>query len=191
MNYLQRDNEEKLLEKIALFFLKCSIEVVIFDEVEHITSQKVRRRVLEISNMTYGVPIVCASCQPHLWTLGDPEVARRWNDYFRLKPYTGVRLNQLLSYINLLLPFSQDSFAGLSRRTKKASVEGEQGRVVKLIEEWTGGNLNNIMILVDQASREAIRAGKPCLEEELLRRTWKDIQTSPAVIYTDRNNKKH
>ncbi len=190
MNYLERDNEQRLMEKIALFFFKCSVEVVIIDEVEHIKSHGVRRRVLEISNMTYGVPIVCASCQPHLWTIGDPEVARRWNDYFRLKPYTGVRLNQLLSYINLLLPFRQDSFTGLSPKTKKASADGEQDTMVKLIEEWTGGNLNNIMILVDQASREAIRTGKPCLDEALLKKTWKDIQTSPAIIHTRKGDKR-
>ncbi len=190
MNYLERDNEQRLMEKIALFFFKCSVEVVIIDEVEHIKSHGVRRRVLEISNMTYGVPIVCASCQPHLWTLGDPEVARRWNDYFRLKPYTGERLNQLLSYVNLLLPFTQDSFTGLSLKTKKAAANGEQNTMVKLIEGWTGGNLNNIMILVDQASREAIRAKKPCLDEELLKKTWKDIQTSPAIIQTSKGNQK-
>ena len=190
MNYLERDNEQRLMEKIALFFFKCSVEVVIIDEVEHIKSHGVRRRVLEISNMTYGVPIVCASCQPHLWTLGDPEVARRWNDYFRLKPYAGERLNQLLSYVNLLLPFTQDSFTGLSLKTKKAAANGEQNTMVKLIEGWTGGNLNNIMILVDQASREAIRAKKPCLDEELLKKTWKDIQTSPAIIQTSKGNQK-
>ncbi len=190
MNYLERDNEQRLMEKIALFFFKCSVEVVIIDEVEHIKSHGVRRRVLEISNMTYGVPIVCASCEPHLWTLGDPEVARRWNDYFRLKPYTGERLNQLLSYVNLLLPFTQDSFTGLSLKTKKAAANGEQNTMVKLIEGWTGGNLNNIMILVDQASREAIRAKKPCLDEELLKKTWKDIQTSPAIIQTSKGNQK-
>ncbi len=188
MNYLERDNEQRLIEKIALYFFKCSVEVVIIDEVEHIKSYGVRRRVLEISNMTYGVPIVCASCQPHLWTIGDPEVARRWNDYFRLKPYAGVRLNQLLSYINLLLPFTKDSFTGLSRKTKKTSKDSEQDTMVKLIGGWTGGNLNNIMLLIDRASREAIRMRKPCLDEELLKNTWKNIQTSPAIIYTGKAN---
>jgi hypothetical protein len=113
MNYLKKDNEEDLLMKISLYFLKCGVEVVIVDEVEHITSHRVRRRLLEVSNMTYGVPIICASCTPHLWTVGDSEVARRWNDYFRLEPYVGIRLNQLLSFINLLLPFTKDSFTGL------------------------------------------------------------------------------
>src|SRR6266568_2372088 len=67
MNYLQRDKEEDLLQKLSTFFQQCGVEVVIIDEVEHIKSYGVRRRVLEISNMTYGVPIICASCQPHLW----------------------------------------------------------------------------------------------------------------------------
>jgi RNA-binding protein YhbY len=38
------------------------------------------------------------------------------------------------------------------------------------------------MILVVQASKEAIRLGKPGLNEELLKETWKNIQTHPAMV---------
>jgi hypothetical protein len=124
MNYLQRDKEEDLLQKLSTFFQQCGVEVVIIDEVEHIKSYGVRRRVLEISNMTYGVPIICASCQPHLWVASDPEIAGRWNDYVRLEQYAGKRLVQLLVFINLLLPFTEESFPHLHEEIASPKGQG-------------------------------------------------------------------
>ena len=60
MNYLKGDNEEDLLLKIALYVQQCGVEVVIIDEVEHIRRPELRRRLLEISNRTPGVPFICA-----------------------------------------------------------------------------------------------------------------------------------
>ena len=100
---------------------------MIVDEVEHIKSYGVRRRLLEVSNMTYGIPIICASCDPHLWTLGDTEVAGRWNDYFRLELYKAMRLKQLLVYINLLLPFTEESFVASDQGNSKKMVTIQKG----------------------------------------------------------------
>ncbi len=178
-NYLKKDNEEDLLMKVSLFFQKCGVEVLIVDEVEHIKSHGVRRRLLEVSNMTYGIPIICASCDPHRWTLGDTEVAGRWNDYFRLELYKELRLNQLLVYINLLLPFTMDSFVTSEQRdSKKSSYFIEEG-LVKSIEKWTRGKLRDVMILVVEASKQAIQERRPCLDDKLLERTWKGIQSRP------------
>src|SRR5262249_45875688 len=96
MTYLRRDNEEDLLMKLKLYFQQCGVELLIIDEVEHIVRRDLRRRVLEISNETHGVPIICASCHPLRWTEGDAEVQGRWNDFFELQQYTGERLSQLL-----------------------------------------------------------------------------------------------
>jgi len=178
-NYLKKDNEEDLLMKVSLFFQKCGVEVLIVDEVEHIKSHGVRRRLLEVSNMTYGISIICASCDPHRWTLGDTEVAGRWNDYFRLELYKELRLNQLLVYINLLLPFTMDSFVTSEQRdSKKSSYFIEEG-LVKSIEKWTRGKLRDVMILVVEASKQAIQERRPCLDDKLLERTWKGIQSRP------------
>ncbi len=178
-NYLKKDNEEDLLMKVSLYFQKCGVEVLIVDEVEHIKSHGVRRRLLEVSNMTYGIPIICASCDPHRWTLGDPEVAGRWNDYFRLELYKEMRLKQLLVYINLLLPFPKDSFV-TSQQTdsKKTSYSIDDG-LVKCIQNWTRGKLRDVMILVVEASKQAIQERRPCLDTKLLEETWKNIQTRP------------
>jgi len=147
-NYLKKDNEEDLLMKVSLYFQKCGVEVLIVDEVEHIKSYGVRRRLLEVSNMTYGIPIICASCDPHLWTLGDTEVAGRWNDYFRLELYKEMRLTQLLVYINLLLPFPKDSFVTSKQPDSKNSSYVIEDGLVKSIEKWTRGKLRDVMILV-------------------------------------------
>src|SRR5947207_11261202 len=74
---------------------------------------KLRRRVLDLSNRTQGVPIICASCNPIAWVMGDNEVAGRWNDFFELPPYTGERLSNLLASIEMLLPFTQPSYLAL------------------------------------------------------------------------------
>jgi len=178
-NYLKKDNEEDLLMKVSLYFQKCGVEVLIVDEVEHIKSHGVRRRLLEVSNMTYGIPIICASCDPHLWTLGDAEVAGRWNDYFRLELYKEMRLSQLLVYINLLLPFTGDSFVTSEQRDSKKSSYFIEDGLVKSIEKWTRGKLRDVMILVVEASKQAIQERRSCLDDKLLEKTWKSIQSRP------------
>ncbi len=109
LSYTRSDSEEDLLMKMALVFQRCGTELLIVDEIEHITSPTLRRRLLEVSNLTRGLPIVCASCHPLAWVNGDVEVAGRWNDYFELRQYTGERLRALLVFLELLLPFTQPS----------------------------------------------------------------------------------
>ena len=178
-NYLKKDNEEDLLMKVSLFFQKCGVEVLIVDEVEHIKSYGVRRRLLEVSNMTYGIPIICASCDPHRWTLGDSEVAGRWNDYFRLDLYKAMRLKQLLVYINLLLPFTNESFVTSDKADSKKMLYSIDDGLVRSIEKWTRGKLRDVMILVVEASKQAIQDRRPCLDIKLLEKTWKGIQSKP------------
>jgi hypothetical protein len=97
---------------LVLFVQRCGVELLIVDEVEHITQPGLRRRLLELSNLT-GVPIVCASCNPVAWTIGDAEIQGRWNDYFALTQLTGPRLDAFLSLLDLLLPFDADSHLGV------------------------------------------------------------------------------
>lgn len=128
--------------------------------------------------MTPSIPIICASCHPIEWTEGDPEVKGRWNDFFQLKQYTGTKLDDLLATIELFLPFSQDSH--LSSRTR----EGDQGPTA-LIEQWTGGILRDIMILIRDACRRAIEADASALDTTILSATWKDMQTNQVTNFLD------
>jgi len=178
-NYLKKDNEEDLLMKVSLYFQKCGVEVLIVDEVEHIKRHGVRRRLLEVSNMTYGIPIICASCDPHRWTLGDSEVAGRWNDYFRLDLYKNERLQQLLLYINLLLPFTKDSFITADQKDTIGQPYFIEDTLVASIQKWTRGKLRDVMILVVEASKQAIQESRTCLDDKLLEKTWKSIQSGP------------
>ncbi len=164
--------------KLVLYFQKCGVELLVIDEIQHIKRPELKRRVLEVSNMTRGIPIICASCHPIEWTEGDAEVKGRWNDFFQLKQYIGTRLDDLLATIELFLPFSQDSH--LSRR----EIEGEPGPAA-LIEQWTGGILRDIMILIRDACRRAIEGNSPSLQQETLSATWKDIQTKQVTDFRD------
>ncbi len=78
--YVKRDNEEILLMKLVLYFQHCGVELIVIDEIQHL-----KRRVLEVSTMARGIPMMCASCHPIEWTEGDAEVKGRWNDFFQLK----------------------------------------------------------------------------------------------------------
>lgn len=186
-NYLERDREGVLMNKVSLYFQKCGVEVLIIDEVEHIKSHNVRRRVLEVSNLTFHVPIICASCEPHKWVEGDLEIEGRWNDYFRLERYTGKRLERLLAFLNLILPFPENSFLSPAPKKRTSSTktiqdagEDPNSAEIAFIQEVTKGKLGNIMLLVKEASTDAIQQGLPCLDKELLKKTWNNIQTQPA-----------
>src|SRR6266702_4461521 len=141
--------------------------------VSNASPKTLQRRLLDISNMTQGIPMICASCNPTCWVTGDIEVAGRWNDYFELPQYRGERLSDLLSFIEMLLPFSKESNLALQEvKSGTNTIDGP----AKLIEEWTGGILRDIMILIRDASQRAIENDLPCLSPELLGKTWKDIQ---------------
>jgi hypothetical protein len=174
--YVKGDNEEILLMKLVLYFQKCGVELIVIDEVQHIKRPELKRRVLEVSNMTRGIPMICAATHPIIWTEGDPEIKGRWNDVFQLTQYTGARLDGLLATLELFLPFSQDSH--LTRR----EVEGRPG-AASLIEQWTGGILRDIMILIRDACRRAIEQSLPCLEQSMLEAAWKDIQTKQVTDF--------
>ncbi len=179
--YIQSDCEDDMLAKLIVYFQKCRVEMLIVDEVQHITRHELRRRLLEISNQTLGVPIVCASCHPSRWVEGDEEVQGRWNDSLVLERYTGDRLCALLTFIELLLPFTQDSHLykyKIETGSKKRDVTDGPAR---LIEQWTGGILRDIMILIVDASSRAIQQGKSRLSPSLLQETWSSIQTCPIT----------
>jgi hypothetical protein len=176
--YLGGDNEEILLMKLALYLQQCGVELIVIDEVQHIMRPELKRRVLEVSNMTCGIPIICASCHPIAWTEGDEEVKGRWNDFFHLRQYTGTRLDDLLATLELFLPFSQDSH--LPART----LDGRPGPAT-LIEQWTGGILRDIMILIRDACRRAILESRPALELPILEAAWKEIQTKQVTDFLE------
>ncbi|MDQ5823397.1 MAG: TniB family NTP-binding protein [Chloroflexota bacterium] len=205
MSYLKSDQDEDLLMKIICYFQVCGVELLILDEIEHITNPDIRRRVLEISNLTTGVPIVCASCYPTKWIEGDTEVAGRWNDYFELTPYRGKSLSSLLAFIELFLPFSTPSYlsrfvieevadtaaAPVSNKGgNRARGKGSNGKGVidgpaKLIEDWTGGVLRDIMALITGACTIAINQDLPCVTPGALQAAMKAIRTSAVpVIHT-------
>jgi hypothetical protein len=180
LTYIARDNDEDLLMMLILAFQQCGVELLVVDEIEQMTRPLIRRRLLEISNLTPGVPIICASCEPHHWTEGDTEIQGRWNDSFTLTQYTGERLSQLLAFIELLLPFTQDSFLA-SHTLKTGSKQDTQvDGPARLIEQCTGGILRDIMILIVGASIRAIEQNLPNLSPSLLAETWQYFQTNPV-----------
>lgn len=180
--YLKGDDEEELLMQLDLYLQQCGVELIIVDEVEHISRPEMRRRLLDISNMTQGIPMICASCNPTNWTTGDVEVAGRWNDYFELPQYRGERLSELLAFIETLLPFTQES--NLALRQVRLGVNMLDGPAT-LIQEWTGGILRDIMILIRDASQQAIEKELPCLSPELLEETWKGIQRERVTNFSE------
>jgi hypothetical protein len=180
---LVRGDEEHHLQLVELYVQRCDVELLIIDEVEHLTQAGLRRRLLELSNLT-GIPIVCASCTPLAWATGDAELQGRWNDYFELRQLTGARLDAFLSLLDLLLPFAQDSRLGM----RELPAVGDQPAVAgpaHYIEQWTDGILREVMVLVLDACHKALAGGQPCLTVDLLQRAWRDIKRAKVVNFLD------
>lgn len=181
--FTKRDREPDLLDKITVYIQKCRTEMVIVDEIEHLVKHEMKRRLLQFSNRNRGVPIICASCNPRQFSSDDEEIAGRWNDYFELKQYTGERLDQLLSFIELLLPFTKPSYLAnrelLPEKGRGAVVDGP----AKFIEQYTQGILRDIMILVTDASMRAIEKELPNLTVELLSESWRNIQNKQVTDF--------
>jgi len=178
-----RGNEEHYLQLLELYFQQCDVELLIVDEVEHITRPGLRRRLLELSNLT-GVPIVCASCNPIAWTAGDAEIQGRWNDYFELTQLTGPRLDAFLTLLDLLLPFEQDSRLGV-RKIKDPQTQATVAGPAYYIEQWTDGILREIMVLVMDACCKALSTQQPCLSVDILHQAWRDIKRAKVVNFLD------
>lgn len=178
-----RGDEEHYLQLLELYFQQCGVELLIVDEVEHITQPGLRRRLLELSNLT-GVPIVCASCNPIGWTAGDAEIQGRWNDYFELTQFTGPRLDAFLTMLDLLLPFEQDAHLGL-REIKDEENKKTMDGPAHYIEQWTDGILREIMVLVMDACFKAISTGQPRLTLDILNQSWRDIKRAKVVNFLD------
>jgi hypothetical protein len=181
--YVGQDNEEELLMKVALFFQQCGVELLIVDEVEHLQRPEIRRRLLEVSNLTRGVPIVCASCHPQRFIEDDPEIAGRWNDYFELPQYTGDALRQLLAFLDLLLPFPRSSGLDLYELPAEKPGQAKLNGPARLIEQYTSGVLRDIMILVADASLRAIERGEAYLSPLMLETSWRDLQARQVTDF--------
>jgi hypothetical protein len=178
-----RGDEEHYLQLLELYFQQCGVELLIVDEVEHITQPGLRRRFLELSNLT-GVPIVCASCNPIAWAAGDAEVQGRWNDYFELTQFTGPRLDAFLTMLDLLLPFEQDGHLGLREITDETSRKTMDGPA-HYIEQWTDGILREVMVLLMDACFKAITTRQPRLTLDILNQAWRDIKRAKVVNFLD------
>jgi hypothetical protein len=174
-------DDEHYLHLLALYFQQCRVELLIIDEVEHIIQPVLRRRVLELSNLT-GVPIVCASCNPIAWTAGDEEIQGRWNDHFELTQFTGLRLDAFLTLLELLLPFTQDGQLGCRE------MQDGQGMVAgpaHYIEQWTDGIVREVMALVMDACDKALTSQAPGLTLAILEQAWRDVKRAKVVNFLD------
>lgn len=178
-NYLEDDSVPHLFNKVGRLFQICETKLAMVDELNHLSDNVQRRRLLEISNRTLSTSIVGAAVDPLKFREHSPEIQGRFIDYYLLEPYTldNGRLQFLLTMIELFLPFSQRSYLAyktLKRREGKKVVE-EAGPAC-FIDEKTKGSFRYIMRLIRDATETAIERHLPCLTHELLEETWKNIQ---------------
>lgn len=180
--WMGNDNEDALLDRIVLYRHWCRTILYIVDEVQHIKSHDLKLRLLEITNKTH-ILMICASCTPRKFVEGDVEIKGRWNDFFELRQYTGERLDQLLAFMELLLPFTESSCLGMRAIKTGPKKSDHVTGPATLIERWTGGILRDIMILLADASARAIERGESSLSTALLEETWRGIQASQVTDF--------
>jgi hypothetical protein len=172
-NYTRHEQEETLLNKVLLLLQQCGVELILVDEIEHVTRYELKRRFIELSNLTTGIPMICSSVYPEMFVAGDAELRGRWKEPFTLTPFQGKRLESLLFFIELLLPFPSASF--LSERTLSLDGSTTIGPAA-FIEAKTAGILDDIVLLLRLASQTGIYNRQVCLEMPLLDVTWNRIQ---------------
>jgi hypothetical protein len=92
-------------------------------------------------------------------------------------------LRQLLAFLDLLLPFPASSNLDLytipSNKPGKSTLDGP----ARLIEQYTGGILRDIMILIADASVRAIECGETSLTPRLLEASWRDLQAQQITDF--------
>ena len=178
--YLKGDREEDLLLKLDFNRQQSNVRLIIVDDAEHIPYSKMRNYLLDISSVVHDIPIICASTNPAAWAGGYKEILGSWTDYVTLPTYTGARLRDLLVFFETLLPFTKES--GLFLAEVNVGTEVIDGPA-KLIENWTGGILRDVVMLLIHASRRAIEDDLPCLSSQLLEETWKELQTERVETF--------
>ena len=178
--YAKGDSEENLLLKLEFYRRQYNIKLIIVDDAEHIPYSTMRNYLRHISSVVRDIPIICASTNPASWAAGYQEILSSWNDYVTLSMYNGERLRELLAFIEMLLPFTQES--GLFIAELNAGTEMTDDPV-KLIEKWTGGILRDVVMLLVHASRRAIEDDRPGLSLQLLEEAWKEIQTERVETF--------
>jgi hypothetical protein len=178
--YRNLEYEEDYLDLSLALIDACEAEMIVIDEVQHMKkSHENKRKILELSNLTSGIPFLCASVNPYEWAEGDLEMEGRWNDKHTLEPYKGQRLQSLLMFIELLLPFPKSSNLTDYIDPAENPKAKQNLHPANIIERHTKGVLRDIMILLWKAANKAIDGNEAFISCDLLNNTWKEIQTKP------------
>ena len=188
ISYFKRDSEE-LLMQLASRFQNSGFEALIVDEMHHLEALAVRLRLSELSHMINPVPLIGVICAPIRMKAND-RLADLFGFSFQLEPYSGVRLQQFLNMINLILPFPQDSFGG-SFPYKHGDLGPTPDQFLSqegyFIQMATQGILRDIMRLITRASEEAIKQELLYVSLDVLQHSWQQFylqsvqQAQPAA----------
>lgn len=163
--YVGHSRPLELLNQVNACFAWCGTQLLIVDELNHLTTNKQRRQLLSITNKCGGVSIVGSAVRPRRFREEDEEISGRFLDELPMHTYTGQSLVALLAFIDLVLPFSK--LSGLSQANNG---------ILNFIEKRTQGRLREMMLLLRLASEEAILLNRSCLDLSLLKKTWDSIQ---------------
>ncbi|TAK11971.1 MAG: hypothetical protein EPO32_10230 [Anaerolineae bacterium] len=169
----QRWLEGQIISEARRAFAFAHTELLMLDEIVNVRTEIIRRLFIEICNQLRNTLIVCSGASTTVWAEGDVEVKGRWGEALHLEKYTGARLRALLSFVEILLPFTQPSYLALDQikiGTKKTDVV--DGPAI-YIEKWTGGVLREIMRLIIAASKNGIQDERITMEN--LQSTWKSM----------------
>jgi hypothetical protein len=151
------------------------------DEAGNLGPYELARRFIDVANRSPRINlIVCATSNPERFRAHDPQMRERWKTPYILEPFSGKRLETLLAYLDLLLPFRQESGLALFevRQKNRQIVEGP----ARFIYDRTKGVLGEIIKLVVVSSQMAIRDNQPYLTIDYLRLGAKSLGMRSARL---------
>lgn len=164
------DTVDDLRAKLKTFRGKCRTIMYIGDEIENITNPRLKEQFVDLSNALCGSPIILASPHPQRFLESASDALKgRFNDIFELTECKGDDLKGLLNYINLLLPFTEDSNL-------------DDDRMVQVVQQRTKGRFRYIMRLIELACVRVIKSKDLThITPELLETVWDEVESKVAL----------
>lgn len=170
--YRSGEKMEFLRQRLQTNVQLCMTLLVIVDEIENLSGVKTAKQFVDINNALADIPMILASPNPEnfLAMANSEALTGRFDDRMTLQPLSGTKLMTILAFIQLLLPFTQES----------TLLEGE---CVTFIEQATQGRFRDLMKLISRSCKRVIAADDLThVNINVLRAAWSQVHNERVVV---------
>jgi hypothetical protein len=170
------ESNEPFLRGQAIALMLCArTKMVVIDEINVWAVATIQRKLIEFSNLApKWIRIIGTAVDPGKFTDGDSEMLGRFGTPIILAPYIGDRLENLLLFFDLILPFTRSELHLTKYKYKNKESDG----MCQLIENMTGGIFGDIVDLLHDAAYTTIKNGGLAISPTQLEVSWRKVSGS-------------